>query len=78
MKKQDSKKSISLSAARRVKTSPSQADSAASTEAEVLSSSNKCASPAESCPDGPRYKACGNAVTVNVAQWGLERLARYA
>lgn len=34
--------------------------------------------PAESCPDGPRYKACGNAVTVNVAQWVLERLARYA
>ena len=34
--------------------------------------------PAENCPDGPRYKACGNAVTVNVAQWVLERLARYA
>jgi len=34
--------------------------------------------PAESCPDGPRYKACGNAVTVNVAQWVMERLARYA
>ena len=34
--------------------------------------------PAESCPDGPRYKACGNAVNVNVAQWVMERLARYA
>ena len=34
--------------------------------------------PAESCPDWPRYKACGNAVTVNVAQWVMERLARYA
>lgn len=34
--------------------------------------------PAEYCPDGPRYKACGNAVTVNVAQWVMERLARYA
>lgn len=34
--------------------------------------------PADCCPDCPRYKACGNAVTVNVAQWVLERLARYA
>lgn len=34
--------------------------------------------PTDCCPDGPRYKACGNAVTVNVAQWVLERLARYA
>lgn len=26
------------------------------------------------CPDGPRYKMCGNAVTVNVAQWLAERI----
>ena len=44
MQKQSSKKSTLLSAARRAKTSPSQVGSAASTEAEVLSSSNKCAS----------------------------------
>lgn len=30
------------------------------------------------CPDGPRYKACGNAVTVDVAEWVLRRLAQYA
>ena len=26
------------------------------------------------CPDSPRYKACGNAVTVAVAEWVLKRL----
>ena len=33
---------------------------------------------AEKCPDLPRYKACGNAVTVDVAEWVLRRLAQYA
>ena len=25
--------------------------------------------PAEDCPDGPRYKACGNSMGVNVMRW---------
>jgi len=25
--------------------------------------------PAEQCPDGPRYKACGNSMCVNVMRW---------
>ncbi len=32
---------------------------------------NRC-----SCPDGPRYKALGNAVTVNVVEWLGRRLLR--
>lgn len=31
--------------------------------------------PAESCPDGPRYKAIGNSWAVNVAAWIGERIA---
>jgi DNA (cytosine-5)-methyltransferase 1 len=30
--------------------------------------------PAESCPDGPRYKALGNSWAVNVAEWVGERI----
>ena len=30
------------------------------------------------CPDGPRYRALGNAVTVNTAEWILGRLVRSA
>lgn len=30
--------------------------------------------PADPKPDSARYRACGNAVTVNVAQWVGERL----
>ena len=29
---------------------------------------------AEKCPDSPRYKACGNAITVDVGEWVLRRL----
>jgi len=25
--------------------------------------------PAEECPDGPRYKACGNSMCVNCMEW---------
>lgn len=28
------------------------------------------------CPDSPRYKACGNAITVAVGGWVLKRLAK--
>lgn len=30
--------------------------------------------PAEQCPDGPRYKACGNSMCVNCMEWIGERL----
>ena len=30
--------------------------------------------PAEQCPDGPRYKAIGNAMPVNVMRWLGERI----
>lgn len=30
--------------------------------------------PAEECPDGPRYKACGNSMAVPVIRWIGERL----
>ncbi len=29
---------------------------------------------ADNCPDSPRYKACGNAITVDVGEWVLRRL----
>ena len=29
--------------------------------------------PAEQCPDGPRYKACGNSMCVNCMEWLGER-----
>lgn len=32
---------------------------------------------AKDCPDSPRYKACGNAVTVAVAKWVLSRLVKF-
>ena len=32
--------------------------------------------PADKCPDGPRYKALGNSMAVNVMQWIGERIAR--
>lgn len=31
--------------------------------------------PAEECPDGPRYKACGNSMAVPVMRWIGERIA---
>ena len=31
--------------------------------------------PAEECPDGPRYKACGNSMAVPVMRWVGERIA---
>ena len=31
---------------------------------------------ADNCPDSPRYKACGNAITVAVGEWVLKRLAK--
>jgi hypothetical protein len=34
-------------------------------------------SPHDPKPDGPRYAACGDAVTANVAQWLGERLLRF-
>lgn len=30
--------------------------------------------PAEQCPDGPRYKACGNSMAVPVMRWIGERI----
>jgi len=30
--------------------------------------------PAEECPDGPRYKACGNSWAVNCARWVMKRI----
>jgi len=30
--------------------------------------------PAENCPDGPRYKACGNSMAVPVMRWIGERI----
>ncbi len=32
---------------------------------------------AEECPDGPRYKACGNSMCVNVMRWLGMRIERY-
>ena len=29
---------------------------------------------AKACPDGPRYKACGNSMAVPVIQWLGERI----
>ena len=31
--------------------------------------------PEEQCPDGPRYKACGNSMAVPVMRWIGERIA---
>ena len=33
--------------------------------------------PAEECPDGPQYKACGNSMAVPVMRWIGERIANY-
>jgi DNA (cytosine-5)-methyltransferase 1 len=33
--------------------------------------------PEEECPDGPRYKACGNSMAVPVMRWIGERIAAY-
>ena len=33
--------------------------------------------PAEECPDGPRYKACGNSMCVNVMRWLGMRIDEY-
>jgi DNA (cytosine-5)-methyltransferase 1 len=33
--------------------------------------------PAEECPDGPRYKACGNSMAVPVMSWIGNRIAEY-
>ena len=32
--------------------------------------------PAEQCPDGPRYKACGNSFCVNCVEWIGERIEK--
>ena len=32
--------------------------------------------PEEECPDGPRYKACGNSMAVPVMRWIGERIAK--
>ena len=32
--------------------------------------------PEEDCPDGPRYKACGNSMAVPVMRWIGERIAQ--
>jgi DNA-cytosine methyltransferase len=34
--------------------------------------------PAEDCPDGPRYKACGNSMAVPVMRWIGERIKKYS
>jgi site-specific DNA-cytosine methylase len=41
-----------------------------------LISGDRCA--VDLLPDGPRYAACGDAVTVNVAEWIGRRLAEMA
>jgi DNA (cytosine-5)-methyltransferase 1 len=33
--------------------------------------------PAEQCPDGPRYKACGNSMAVPVMRWIGERIQKH-
>lgn len=33
--------------------------------------------PAEQCPDGPRYEACGNGWAINCARWVLLGIHRY-
>jgi DNA (cytosine-5)-methyltransferase 1 len=33
--------------------------------------------PADQCPDGPRYKACGNSMAVPVMRWIGERIQKY-
>jgi len=33
--------------------------------------------PAEECPDGPRYKACGNSMAVPVMRWIGERIQKF-
>jgi len=33
--------------------------------------------PSDQCPDGPRYKACGNSMAVPVMAWIGERIAKY-
>ena len=33
--------------------------------------------PADECPDGPRYKALGNSMAVNVMAWIGERIDNY-
>ena len=33
--------------------------------------------PAEECPDGPRYKAMGNSMAVNVMRWIGNRIDMY-
>ena len=33
--------------------------------------------PAEQCPDGPRYEACGNGWAINCARWILLGIHRY-
>lgn len=33
--------------------------------------------PAEQCPDGPRYEACGNGWAINCARWVLLGIDRY-
>jgi site-specific DNA-cytosine methylase len=33
--------------------------------------------PEEQCPDGPRYKACGNSMAVPVMRWIGERISTY-
>jgi DNA (cytosine-5)-methyltransferase 1 len=32
--------------------------------------------PEDQCPDGPRYKACGNSMAVPVMRWIGEQIAR--
>jgi DNA (cytosine-5)-methyltransferase 1 len=32
--------------------------------------------PASECPDGPRYKACGNSMAVPVMRWIGERIQK--
>jgi site-specific DNA-cytosine methylase len=34
--------------------------------------------PAEDCPDGPRYKACGNSMAVPVMRWIGDRIKKYS
>lgn len=37
-----------------------------------------CNAKGKPCGDSPRYKACGNAITVGVGEWVLKRLSYYA
>lgn len=51
-------------------------DKKPATKAQVLKWLMKISNP-ETCPDAPRYKACGNGWAINCARWVLQGVDRY-